>query len=44
MIRSFKQLCLEDFWNTGKYKKVPTHLKERLLRFSMLNRVDTNRR
>ena len=32
MIKTFKQSWLEDFWNTGKNKRVPTELKDRLLR------------
>lgn len=40
MIKSFKQSWLEDFWNTGKNKKVPGQLKERLLRkLDMINSV-----
>jgi proteic killer suppression protein len=32
MIRNFKQSWLEVFWDTGRHKKVPTHLKDRVLR------------
>jgi len=32
MIKSFKQSWLEDFWNTGKHKSVPTFLRKRLIR------------
>lgn len=38
MIRSFKQSWLEEFWNTGKHKRVPGNLKSRLIRkLDMLN-------
>ena len=38
MLKSFKQSWLEDFWNTGKHKRVPDHLKSRLIRkLDMLN-------
>lgn len=38
MIRSFAQAWLEDFWNNGRHKRVPDHLKSRLLRkLDMLN-------
>lgn len=38
MIKSFKQNYLEEFWNTGKHKQVPTHLTNRILRkLDMLN-------
>ena len=32
MIRNFKQSWLQTFWNTGRHKRVPSHLKERVLR------------
>ena len=38
MIKNFKQSWLEEFWNTGKQKRVPPELKNRLLRkLDMLN-------
>ena len=38
MIRNFKQPYLEDFWNTGKHKRIPSHLTNRLIRkLDMLN-------
>lgn len=38
MIKSFKQSCLEDFWNNGRHKRVPQFLRKRLLRkLDMLN-------
>ena len=38
MIKSFKQSWLEDFWNYGKHKRVPTFLRKRLIRkLDMLN-------
>jgi len=38
MIRDFKQSWLEDFWDFGKHKRVPTHLQKRLIRkLDMLN-------
>jgi proteic killer suppression protein len=38
MIKSFGQPWLEEFWNTGKHKRVPDHLKNRLTRkLDMLN-------
>jgi len=38
MIKSFRQSWLEEFYNTGKNKHVPDHLKSRLLRkLDMLN-------
>jgi proteic killer suppression protein len=40
MFKSFKQTWLEDFWNTGRHKRVPDHLKSRLIRKpDMLNVV-----
>ena len=32
MIENFKQPWLEEFWNSGKHKRVPPDLKERLIR------------
>jgi len=32
MIESFKRPWLEEFWNSGKHKRVPPDLKDRLLR------------
>ena len=38
MIKSFRQSWLEEFWNKGKHKRVPSHLKSRLTRkLDMLN-------
>ena len=38
MIKSFKQSWLEEFCNTGKHRRVPDHLKHRLIRkLDMLN-------
>ncbi len=38
MIKDFKQSWLEDFWHSGKHKRVPTHLQKRLIRkLDMLN-------
>lgn len=38
MIRSFKQPYLETFWNTGKHKRIPSQLTDRLIRkLDMLN-------
>ena len=38
MIKSFKQLWLEEFWNSGNHKRVPSELKRRLIRqLDMLN-------
>ena len=38
MIKSFKQSYLEEFWNNGKHKRIPTHLENRVLRkLDMLN-------
>ena len=38
MIKTFKQSWLEDFWNDGKHKRVPSDLKARLIRkLDMLN-------
>jgi proteic killer suppression protein len=38
MIINFKQSYLEEFWNTGEHKRVPSHLKDRLSRkLDMLN-------
>jgi len=40
MIINFKQSWLKIFWDTGRHKKVPTHLKDRLLRnLDMINSV-----
>lgn len=32
MIENFKQPWLEEFWNSGRHKRVPPDLKDRLLR------------
>ena len=38
MVRSFKQPWLEEFWHTGKHRRVPDILKARLIRkLDMLN-------
>ena len=38
MIKTFAQAWLEDFWHTGKHKRVPSELEARLLRkMDMLN-------
>jgi proteic killer suppression protein len=38
MIKSFKQSWLEEFWHSGKHKRVPTELEKRLTRkLDMLN-------
>jgi proteic killer suppression protein len=38
MIQFFKQSWLEEFWNSGEHKRVPSELKDRLLRkLDMLN-------
>jgi len=38
MIRNFKQSYLEEFWNTGRHRLVPSHLVNRLIRkLDMLN-------
>jgi len=38
MIKSFRQPWLQEFWDTGKHKRVPDHLKARLIRkLDMLN-------
>jgi len=38
MIKSFRQSWLEEFWHTGKHKRVPDDLKNRLTRkLDMLN-------
>jgi len=38
MIRSFKQNYLEIFWNTGKHRRIPPHLADRLLiKLDLLN-------
>lgn len=38
MIKSFKQSWLKEFWDTGKQRRVPDHLKSRLTRkLDMLN-------
>jgi proteic killer suppression protein len=38
MIKSFKQSWLKEFWDAGKHKRVPDHLKSRLTRkLDMLN-------
>lgn len=40
MIKSFVQPWLEEFWHTGKQKRVPSELAARLLRkLDMLNRA-----
>jgi proteic killer suppression protein len=40
MIRNFGQPWLEEFWHTGKHKRVPSELAPRLLRkLDMLNRA-----
>ena len=38
MIRNFKQPYLEEFWNTGRHRRVPGHIINRLTRkLDMLN-------
>jgi len=38
MIKSFRQSWLKKFWDAGKHKRVPDHLKSRLIRkLDMLN-------
>jgi proteic killer suppression protein len=38
MIKRFKQSWLKEFWDAGKHKRVPDHLKSRLIRkLDMLN-------
>ena len=32
MIKTFKQSYLEEFWNTGKQKRIPPNLSDRILR------------
>lgn len=40
MIKTFAQPWLEEFWNTGRHKRVPTELSARVLRkMDMLNRA-----
>jgi proteic killer suppression protein len=40
MIKTFVQPWLEEFWHSGKHKKVPSELETRLLRkMDMLNRA-----
>jgi len=40
MIKTFAQPWLEEFWHTGKNKRVPSELEARLLRkLDMLNRA-----
>ncbi len=40
MIKTFSQPWLEEFWHSGKHKRVPTELEGRLLRkMDMLNRA-----
>jgi proteic killer suppression protein len=40
MIQTFAQSWLEEFWHTGKHKRVPSELAARLLRkLDMLNRA-----
>ena len=40
MIKTFAQLWLEEFWHTGKHKRVPSELEARLVRkMDMLNRA-----
>ena len=40
MIRTFSQPWLEEFWHTGKHKRAPSDLEDRLLRkMDMVNRA-----
>ena len=40
MIRHFRQKWLEEFWNNGHHKKVPSEIADRLIRkLDMLNRA-----
>jgi len=40
MIKTFSQPWLEDFWHSGKQKRVPSELEGRLLRkLDMVNRA-----
>lgn len=40
MIKTFAQPWLEEFWHSGKHKRVPSELEARLLRkMDMLNRA-----
>ena len=40
MLKTFAQPWLEEFWHTGKHKRVPTELTAQLLRkMDMLNRA-----
>ena len=44
MIKTFAQSWLEEFWHTGKYKRVPPDLEPRLLRkMDMLNRATAHK-
>ncbi len=44
MIKSFRQPWLEEFWDNGKHKRVPDHLKNRLTRkLDMLNHAKESR-
>ena len=40
MIKNFAQPWLEEFWHTGKHRRVPSELQARLVRkMDMLNRA-----
>ena len=40
MIKNFAQPWLEEFWHTGKHRRVPSELQARLVRkIDMLNRA-----
>jgi proteic killer suppression protein len=40
MIKTFAQPWLEEFWHTGKHRRVPSELEARLVRkMDMLNRA-----
>jgi toxin HigB-1 len=40
MIQTFSQPWLEEFWHSGKHKRVPSELEARLLRkMDMINRA-----
>ena len=44
MIKTFAQSWLEEFWHTGKHKRVPPDLGPRLLRkMDMLNRATAHK-
>jgi len=44
MIKTFAQAWLEEFWHTGKHKRVPSELEARLLRkMDMLNRASAHK-